>query len=76
MYPVVRHKKTNSMYLFKGDNIFQNIVTNVEGVVSDETAASIFAVNLDATKLINEYPNLKLLIEKLELKIEPPITEH
>lgn len=71
MYPVVRHKKTNSMYFFKGDNIFQNIITNVEGIVSDKIAQEIFAVNLDATRLINENPLLQTLIEKLELKIVP-----
>lgn len=71
MYPVVRHIKTNALYFYKGDNVFQNIVTQVEGIVSEEKAKLIFNVNLDATELINDNPNLKLLIQKLELKIVP-----
>lgn len=67
---IVRHKKTNYLYKYLGDNIYQNIITDVKGEVSEETAKNIFAISLDATVLISEYPNIEKLIKSLELKIE------
>ena len=71
MYPIVRHIKTNIIYFYKGNNVYQNTITNVEGIVDESKASSVFKINLDATELINQYPNLKLLVEGCELRLDP-----
>lgn len=66
---VVRHKKTNDLYYFMGGNKFRNIRSGVEGEVSDEVAQRSFAINLEATALIGEYPMICDLIKTLNLKM-------
>lgn len=67
---IVRHKKTNSLYKYLGNNVYENIISGVKGEVPEDIAKNIFAINLDATILISEYPNIEKLIKSLELKIE------
>ena len=67
---VVRHKKTNCVYLYLGQNIFRNVHTGVEGSVSDEVAQRSFNINLDATELFNEHPLLHDLVRVLNLKFD------
>lgn len=67
---IVRNKKNNFLYKYIGGNVFENIATGQSGKVSDEAAAKTFAINLDATELINEYPIIEELIRTLNLKIE------
>ena len=67
---IVRNKKTNFLYKYIGDNIFENIATGIIGKVSDEAAQKTFVINLDATELINEHPVIEKLIRTLNLKIE------
>lgn len=70
MKPIVRNKKTDFLYRYEGDNVFTNLATGVQGKVSDEAAQKTFAINLEATELINENPVLETLIRTLQLKIE------
>lgn len=67
MQPVVRNIQNSELYFYKGENIFENIITGKSGNVDDETAKRIFKVNLEVTLLINEYPNLIKLIKSLKL---------
>lgn len=70
MKPIVRNKKTNFLYRYEGDNIFTNLSTGVSGKVSDKAAQETFAINLEATQLINGNPIIETLIRTLKLKIE------
>lgn len=67
---VVRHKQTNDLYYFIGGNKFRNIRSGVEGEVPDEVAQRSFAINLEATVLINEHPMICELIKVLNLKMD------
>lgn len=67
---VVRNKKTDDLYKFNGGNSFTNIRTGVTGEVSDEAARKTFAINLEATQLLSEYPLILDLIKTLNLKID------
>ena len=67
---VVRHKKTNDVYQYLGQNRFRNMRTWVEGEVSDEVAQRSFSINMDATELIYEHPILEDLIKVLQLKFD------
>lgn len=66
---IVRNIQNNQLYRYLGDNKFRNIVTGKEGIVDDEKAREIFLINVDATGILNEYPLVEDLIEKLKLKI-------
>jgi hypothetical protein len=66
---IVRHKTTNILYEYKGENKFQNLVTLKEGIVDDEKAREVFVINLEATELLGEYPLIKELIHKIKLKM-------
>lgn len=67
---IVRNKKTNDLYRYIGENKFVNLRTGVEGLVPDDKAANVFAINLECTEMFNQYPNIEKLINKLKLKIE------
>ena len=70
MKPIVRNIQTNDLYEYSGENIFLNLRTNKSGNVSNEKANEILKFNIEATEIINEYPIVKELINKLNLKIE------
>lgn len=68
--PVVRNKRTGDAYFYNGENNFTNIRTGVSGTVSDEAAQKTFSINLEATALFNDFPNLTTLVNKLGLALE------
>jgi hypothetical protein len=70
MKPVVRNIQNQDLYFYLGENKFQNIRTGTEGVVDDETARKVFKVNVEATTMLNEYPNLVEMIKTLNLKFD------
>lgn len=67
---IVRNIQNNQLYRYLGDNKFRNIVTGKEGLVEDEKAREVFKINVEATGILNEYPLVEDLIEKLKLKID------
>lgn len=70
MKPVVRNIQNNDLYFYEGESVFRNIRTNKTGKVDDETAKRVFKINIEATQIINEFPNIEMLIIKLNLKLE------
>lgn len=70
MDKIVRNVKNNVLYISKGDNTFKNIITKVEGLIDGDKAKLIFSISLDATELLNKYPNIKTLIEECELRLD------
>lgn len=67
---IVRNIQNNQLYRYLGGNKFRNIVTGKEGLVEDEKAREVFKINVEATAILNEYPLVEELIEKLKLKID------
>lgn len=70
MIPVVRNIFTDELYKFVGGNIFVNIRTRKTGEVSEEKARTVFKFNIEATEMINEYPEVENLIRSLNLKFD------
>lgn len=68
---IVKAKKTNQLYLYHGDNKFENIVTGGKGRVSDEDAKKLFVIPVTANKMVMENPALIDLVRELKLVIEP-----
>ncbi len=66
--PVCRNTQNNDAYFYCGQNKFLNIRTGQEGHVSDEVAAKVFVINVEASQILNEYPMAAELINKLCLK--------
>lgn len=75
-YPVVRHIKTDTLYFYKGENIYKNILTGVEGVVSEDKARFVFLIDLNATELLNKYPNIIELMKNCDLTTSNIIDLH
>lgn len=67
---IVRNIKNNDLYRYLGDNIFRNIRTSKEGFIADELARDILKINVEATQIIEEYPEVEKLISTLNLKFE------
>jgi hypothetical protein len=68
--PVVRNVSNSDLYFYKGDNVFQNIRSGVSGKVSDTAAQKTFLINVDASQMLNDYPLVAELINKLDLKYD------
>lgn len=65
---IVRNIHTNDFYRFNGGNNFTNIRTGESGEVSDEAAKRTFRIHLAATEIINEFPVIEEMINRLNLK--------
>lgn len=68
--PVVRNVNTSDLYFYEGNNSFENLRTQKKGTVSDIAAQKTFLINLPASEMINEYPLISELINKLDLKYD------
>lgn len=68
--PVVRHKTTKDIYFYEGGNKFTNIRTKVSGEISDIAARKSFIINPELSILLNEFPNIAKLINRLNLITE------
>lgn len=67
---IVRNIENNDLYRYLGGNKFRNIRTGNEGAVTDEQAQKIFKINIEATEILNEYPEVENLIKTLNLKFD------
>lgn len=65
---IVRNIQTNDLYRYHGNDEYTNIRSNKRGVIKPELAQKIFKINLEATELIEQYPEIENLINKLNLK--------
>lgn len=70
MQPIVRNIKTNDLYEYKGENVFENIRTGKSGSVADDVASRSFVFNVEATKILNEFPIVVEMIKRLNLKFQ------
>ena len=67
---IVRNIQNNQIYGHIGDNKYINLVTGVEGEVPDDMAKKIFKINLQATKIVHDFPVIQTLISELGLTID------
>ncbi len=67
---IVRNIENNDLYRYLGENKFRNIRTGKEGVIDDEQARRVFKINMEATEICNEFPNVEILIQKLNLRMD------
>jgi hypothetical protein len=67
MIPICRNIQNNDFYSWDGEK-FTNLRTGVSGIIDDETARKVFLFNVEATQIFHEYPLVKELINKLNLK--------
>lgn len=67
---IVRNIQNDFLYRYLGENKYRNLTTLQEGEVPEEKAREIFKINIEAISIINEYPEVENLINKLQLKFE------
>lgn len=73
--PICRNIQTNDLYAYQGENNFKNLRTGAEGSLEEDKAREFLRMNVEATQIINNYPIVAELIQKLNLKIEPKVNE-
>jgi hypothetical protein len=66
--PICRNVQNNDYYEFLGGNTFRNLRTGKSGDVDEEKAKEVLKINVEATTIINEYPIVRELIQRLNLK--------
>jgi ribosomal silencing factor RsfS len=66
--PIVVHIKTREAYEWDGEK-FTNLRTLKSGVVDDEKAREIFKFNVEASQIFHDYPIVKSLLNKLNMKL-------
>ena len=67
---VLRNIQNNQLYGHLGDNKYINLMTGVEGEVQPDLAKKIFKINLQATKIVYDFPVIQTLISELKLTID------
>ena len=67
---VVRNIQNDQLYLHVEGNKFKNMITGNEGEVEEETAQKLFRINLAATQICNDFPQIQELIKRLNLKFD------
>jgi hypothetical protein len=65
--PVVRNIQNNDFYEWDGEK-FTNLRTGKSGVVDDEKAREIFKFNIEASQIFHDYPIVKELLSRLNMK--------
>lgn len=69
MNPICKNIQNNDLYEWDGEK-FTNLRTRKSGIVDDETARKIFKFNIDASEIFHEFPLVKDLIHKLNLRAD------
>lgn len=67
---VCRNIQSGDYYRHIKENIYRNLRTGAEGEIEPETAQRILKINYDATMLMNQYPMIEIMVERLKLKGE------
>lgn len=67
---VLRNIQNNQLYAHMGDNRYVNLITGVEGEVSEDMAKKVFKINLQATRMMHDFPSIQNLVSKLGLTID------
>lgn len=70
MRPVVRNIKNDMLYFYCGNDEYENIVTGKKGIVEPEVARKNFKLNIEATQMIFDNPNIADLIRSINLKMD------
>jgi hypothetical protein len=68
MRPMVRNLQNNDIYEYLGENKFRNVRTGKEGIIDETKAKDVFKFNIEVTEMINEFPIIETMIQKLNLK--------
>lgn len=67
---ILRNIQNNQLYGHIGGNKYVNLISGVVGEVPEDLANKYFKINLQATKIIQDFPEIQTLISKLGLTID------
>lgn len=67
---ILRNIQNDFLYRHIEGDIYKNIATGVQAEIPPDIATKFLRLNVEATMMLNKYPNLEVLINKLKLKIE------
>jgi len=61
--PICQHVKDKSLYLYRGNDVFESIVTGKQKTLGPEIASKIMTFNISITEMCNDYPDVLLLLK-------------
>ena len=67
---ILRNLQTNDLYRHIEGNKFKNLRTGLEGEIPEELTNKVLVIDYNSTMMINKYPIIETIIEKLGLKYE------
>jgi hypothetical protein len=62
-YPVCQHIKDGSLYFYRGNNVFESIVSKKQKTISDEAASKILVMLPNLSEYANEFVGIVTLLE-------------
>ena len=71
---IVRNIQNNTYYRYLGENKYRNLITGVEGEVTEEQARKVFKISAEMTYLCENFPHVEELINRLKLKKDEDTT--
>ena len=67
--PVLYNIKNGESYQYLGLDKYRNIRTLVEGIIAPETAKKYLLFDVNASQMLNEFPLITEMANRLNLKI-------
>lgn len=55
---LVRAKKTGHLYIYHGDELYENLVTGAMGKIRDENASVFFVIPVLSNKIFEQCPDI------------------
>lgn len=63
-------KKSRDIYIYHGDEKYENITTGNKGKIANEDANKVFSIPISLNKMVEKNPLIIDLIKSLNLKLE------
>jgi hypothetical protein len=67
---VLRNLQNGALYRHLEGDIYKNIVSGIQAKITPELAKKHLRINVEASSILNDYPQVENLINKLSLKID------
>ena len=68
---VLRNVENSKIYLYLGNDNYQNLVSGAEGIIAPDLAGKILKINVEATYFYLNYPEqFTNLVKSLKLKFD------
>ena len=61
--PICEHFRDKSLYLYRGNDVFESVLTGKQKTLGPEVASKIMTFNISLTEMCNDYPDVMGLLK-------------